>query len=127
MEWKLNTKLKAVALSPKESTQLQKENRMIKILAILEKKRYPFTYAEEVDDYMDIDTDEEKKKQLKNTAIYAHDSTRLISVAATIFRVMNVDSDRKWLSVMASKFTENLKIMLGGQNEKVMQELIILS
>ena len=127
MEWKLNTKLKAVALSPKESTQLQKENRKIKILAILEKNRYPFTYAEEVDDYMDIDTDEEKKKQLKNTVIHAHDSTRLISAAATIFRVMNVDSDRKWLTVMASKFTENLKIILGGQNEKVMQELIILS
>ena len=44
---------------------------------------------------MDIDTDEEKKKQLKNTVIYAYDSTSLISAAATIFWVMNVDSDRK--------------------------------
>ena len=68
----------------------------MKILADLKKDEGPFTCAEEVDDYMDMDADEEKKKkQLKNEIIYARDSIRLILVAATLFRIMKADSDGK--------------------------------
>ena len=96
-EWNesLILSLKLLHFHLKKARRCKKRTERLRFLQYWKKDRYPFTYAKEVDDYMDIDADEEKKKQLQNTVIYAHDSTRLISAAATIFRVMNVDSDRK--------------------------------
>ena len=70
-------KLKAVGLSTKETNQLQKENRKLKILSILKQDNGPFTCTEEIEQYMASNIDETvKQKRMKNEIIYARDSTR---------------------------------------------------
>ena len=119
-EWNdRQAKLKAAGLSAKESTQLNKENRKMKILAELKEEGGPFTCAEEIDDYMASEADEAKKqRRMKNEVVYARDSTRSIPAAGILFRIMKVDSNGKRRTLTADEFAENLKIVLGKQNTR---------
>ena len=110
--------LKAAGLSAKESTQLQKESRKMKILASLKEQGGPFTCAEEIDEFLSSELDEEqRKKRMKNEVIYARDSTRSIPAAAVLFRIMKID-DGKRRTLTPEEFAENLKVILGKQNDK---------
>ena len=112
--------LKAAGLSAKESVQLAKENRKLKILDSLKKDGGPFTDAEQIEVYMASDvSDEVKQQRMKNEVTYARDSTRSIPAAGILFRIMNTDPvTKKRKTLTAIEFAENLKVVLGKQNSR---------
>ena len=113
-------KLETAGLSTKESMQLAKENRQRKVLNILNKDGGPFTGAEEIDEYMESKiADQIKQQRMKNDVTYTRDSTRSISAAVTLFRIMKTDPiTKKRITFTACEFAENLKIVLGMQNSR---------
>ena len=89
--------MREAGLSKKETDQLKKENTKRKILEELKKEGVPFTNSDEIDLYMareDI-TETAKQKRMKNEVKYAHDSTRSIPAARTLFRIMKTDEITK--------------------------------
>ena len=83
-------KLKAAGLSAKESMQLAKKDRKMKVLNIVKKDRGPFTNNEEIDEYMESKiADQIKRQRMKNENTFARDSTRSIPAAVTLFRFFN--------------------------------------
>ena len=85
----------------------------------MKNKNGPFTCAEEIDEYMGSDIDPKvKQKRMKNEIVYARDSTRSIPAAASLFRIMKVDQNGNRRTLTADEFAENLRIILGKQNQK---------
>ena len=109
--------MKAAGLSAKESMQLAKENRKIKILNIPKKNGGLFTSSEEIGQYMEHKiANQIKQQRMKNKVTYTRDSTRSIPAAVTPFRIIKTDPTTKKRKVLtACEFAENLKLYLGGK------------
>ena len=113
--------LREAGLSAKESAQLAKENRKMKILQWLKSVGGPFTNAEEIAEYMLRDDISEsiKQQRLKNEVTYARDSTRSIPAAGILFRIMKTDEvTKKRRTLTAQEFAANLTNVLGKQNSR---------
>ena len=121
-EWKeRQAELKEAGLSAKESAQLKKENRKLKILEELKAEGGPFTNAESIETYIARDdiSEEEQQKRMKNEVTFARESTRSIPAAALLFRIMKTDSQtNKRRTLTAAEFAANLSIVLGKKNSR---------
>lgn len=110
--------LREVGLSKKEAQKLNVDQRKLIILEKLKLAGGPFTSAEQIDSYLEIEKDQKvAQKRLREEVTYARDTSTSLPRVHQLFKMMSVDkTTRKRKLLSATDFATNLKTLLGNSS-----------